>query len=84
VQRHLGTGVGCLGGTIEHFWHGSKDKRAYVSRWNILDKHKFNPATDLKRNSFGVVELAGNKPGLTHDIDRYFRSRDEDSNTLGR
>jgi hypothetical protein len=83
VQRHLGTGVGCLGGTIEHFWHGSKDKRAYVSRWNILDKHKFNPATDLKRNSFGVVELAGNKPGLTHDIDRYFRSRDEDSNTLG-
>jgi hypothetical protein len=37
----------------------------------------------LKRNTYGVLELAGNKPQLRHDIDCYFRARDEDSNTLG-
>jgi hypothetical protein len=30
-----------------------------------------------------VLELAGNKPQLRSDIDRYFRARDEDSNSLG-
>ena len=71
-----------VAGSIEHMWHGSKEKRAYVNRWAILEKHAFDPTTDLKRNSFGVIELAGNKPGLTHDIDMYFRQRNEDSNTL--
>jgi hypothetical protein len=83
VNRHFNGQLSYVAGTIEHGWHGPKDKRAYIGRWGILDKHKFDPEMDLKRNSHGVMELAGNKPGLTHDIDRYFRSRDEDSNTLG-
>jgi len=29
-----------------------------------------------------VLELTGNKPGLSHDIDRYFRQRNEDSNCM--
>lgn len=44
--------------------------------------NKFDPATDLIRNTWGVLELAGNKPQLQRDIDSYFRQRDEDSNTL--
>jgi hypothetical protein len=36
----------------------------------------------LKRNSFGVLELAGNKPQLRRDMDAYFRSRNEDATTL--
>lgn len=83
AYQHIQGQIGYVGGTIEHFWHGPKDKRAYISRWEILAKHKFDPATDLRKNTYGVVELAGNKPELTHDIDVYFRSRDEDSNTLG-
>jgi hypothetical protein len=75
--------VGSLAGTIEHGWHGQKAKRAYVDRWEILIKNKFDPATDLKKNTWGVLELAGNKPQLSHDIDAYFRSGDEDSNSLG-
>ena len=37
----------------------------------------FDPFDDLKRNVFGVLELAGNKPDLTRDIEIYFRLRDE-------
>ena len=78
AMPHIAGHIGALPGTIEHAWHGAKDKRAYVSRWDILARNKFDPRTDLKRNTYGVLELAGNKPALSHDIDAYFRSRDED------
>jgi glycosyltransferase involved in cell wall biosynthesis len=82
AMHHIAGNVSYVPGTIEHMWHGSKDKRAYVSRWDILARNRFDPDTDLKRNSYGVVELAGNKPKLRRDIDNYFRSRNEDATTL--
>jgi hypothetical protein len=69
-------------GTIEHAWHGPKAGRRYVDRWTILVDNDFDPGPDLKRNLFGVIDLAGNKPRLRLDIDRYFRGRDEDATTL--
>lgn len=81
--QHISGSIGYVSGTIEHSWHGPKPKRAYVERWDVLARHAFDPATDLKRNVFGVLELAGNKPALARDIDRYFRARDEDANSLG-
>jgi hypothetical protein len=75
--------IAAVHGTIEHGFHGTKGKRKYVDRWEILRRNAFDPATDLKRNVWGVIELAGNKPQLRDDIDRYFRSRDEDATTLG-
>jgi hypothetical protein len=74
--------VGFLDGVIEHDWHGRKGRRFYISRWEILSKHAFDPTTDLIRNADGVVELAGNKPGLRHDVERYFWSRKEDDRDL--
>lgn len=82
AERHIAGNIGYVPGTIEHGWHGDKVKRAYVDRWRILVEHGFDPSTDLKRNVWGVLELACNKPGLRRDIDAYFRARDEDSNTL--
>jgi hypothetical protein len=82
ATRHIAGNIGYVPGTIEHSWHGAKDKRNYVGRWDILARNGFDPVTDLKRNSWGVLELAGNKPDLRRDLDAYFRSRDEDSNTL--
>jgi hypothetical protein len=79
---HICGNIGHIPGTIEHQWHGAKDLRGYVSRWDILVRNQFDPATDLKRNWCGVLELAGNKPQLRADIDRYFRSRNEDANSL--
>jgi hypothetical protein len=83
AYSHIKGELGALPGTIEHWWHGNKTKRAYVSRWDILAKHAFDPFIDVKRNTHGVLELAGNKAGLSRDIHNYFASRDEDANTLG-
>ena len=77
---HVNQKLGFVAGTIEHSWHGSKSRRAYVDRWDMFLEHGFDPATDLKRNTFGVVEFAGNKPALEQAFDRYLRSREEDGN----
>jgi hypothetical protein len=45
-------------------------------------EHGFDPSTDLKRNTDGVIEFAGNKPNRERAFDRYLRSREEDVNTL--
>jgi len=80
AERHIARNLGYVPGTIEHQWHGPKAARGYQSRWNVLVRHRFDPAVDLKRNLWGVPELAGNKPELRRDLDRYFRSRNEDAN----
>jgi hypothetical protein len=81
--RHIAGNISYVPGTIEHLWHGPKAKRAYVDRWGILTANAYDPDHDIKANVWGVWELAGNKPALTRAIDRYLRSRDEDSNSLG-
>lgn len=78
----VGGRLGYVAGRIEHFFHGDKEKRMYHDRWQILIKHKFNPLTDIRKNMYGVIELAGNKPEMEMDFDRYFRQRDEDANIL--
>lgn len=80
--EHVAGKVGYVPGTIEHAFHGRKADRKYVPRWEMFVEHAFNPNTDLKRNSYGVLEFAGNKPALERAFDRYLRSREEDVNTL--
>ncbi|HXW70259.1 MAG TPA: hypothetical protein VEK34_02245 [Methylocella sp.] len=70
--------------TIEHKWHGDKNFRGYTSRWRMFINHQFDPNEDLKRNSYGVVEFAGNKPELEREFDNYLRSRMEDANMVMR
>jgi hypothetical protein len=74
--------IGFCQGVIEHHFHGEKGKRQYHGRWQVLVEHGFAPTTDLRRNTYGVIEFAGNKPALEIDVDRYFRQRDEDQNVL--
>ena len=74
--------LGFAHGAIEHPFHGRKADRGYESRWDMFLAHGFDPLTDLKRNTHGVIEFAGNKPDLERSFDRYLRSRAEDANTL--
>jgi len=82
ASRHINGNIGFIWGTLEHRWHGRKADRRYIDRWSIITGNKFDPASDLKRNSYGVLELAGNKPALTQAIDIYMRSRNEDANVM--
>ena len=74
--------IGFVHGTIEHMWHGPKVARGYQSRWDMFVKHQFNPYTDLKKNTHGVIEWAGNKPELEREWYNYMKNRIEDSNTI--
>ena len=82
ASQHICGNIGYVPGTVEHHWHGSKDLRKYVDRWQVLLSHDFDPVEDLKRNTSGLLELAGNKPAFHRDIERYFRRRNEDAVTL--
>jgi hypothetical protein len=80
--QHIAGNIAPVPGTVEHAWHGAKPRRRYAERWDVLARHRFDPDEDLKRNVWGVLELAGNKPALARDIAAYFRGRDEDANSL--
>jgi hypothetical protein len=80
---HVNKKIGYVPNTIEHGFHGDKDRRDYVNRWNMFIGHKFNPYADLKKNKDGIIEFSGNKPGLEKDFDHYLRNRREDDNSIG-
>jgi hypothetical protein len=81
-QRHLGGELGYVGTTIAHFWHGRRRDRSYLTRWQALADHAFDPNVDLVRDGDGLYRFSGNKPRLQEAIFDYFRSRDEDATEL--
>ncbi len=62
-----------------HSFHGSKINRTYGTRWEILQKHQYDPLVDVKYDSNGILSFTGNKPALEEDVRNYFRTRKEDS-----
>jgi hypothetical protein len=80
AMRYVNGRIGAVHGMIEHRFHGAKQKRGYLDRWDMFVRHGFDPDTDLKRNTHGVLEWAGNKPELEREWDLYLRSRREDDN----
>jgi hypothetical protein len=78
-ERHIKRNVGYMDGLLLHYWHGPKRDRGYSSRWKILVEDKFDPRTDIKYDTNGVLQLTDNKWQLRDDIRRYFNQRNEDS-----
>lgn len=76
-ERLIGN-LGYVPGTILHSFHGAKNKRRYLERWEILTRWQFDPRKDLRRNSHGVIELTAAGERLRPDLRRYFAERDED------
>jgi len=74
--------VGYVDGHANHFFHGSKTRRAYSSRDKILAKHQYSPYTDVFPDSQGILQLTPNKPALRDEIRQYFVSRTEDDPNL--
>lgn len=80
--QHINKNIGCVRGTIEHRFHGTKTSRAYIPRWKMFVDHAFNPDEDLKSNAFGITEFATNKPELRRQFDVYLAQRQEDVNHI--
>ena len=79
VLKYIKKDIGYVPGTIKHLWHGKKKTRFYQERWGILQKHKFDPMKDLRRDWQGLHQLEDHRVDLRDDIRKYFRSRLEDS-----
>ena len=71
--------LGYVPGNINHAFHGPKAGRQYVSRWDVLTKHAFDPEADLYRNGYGVWEVRSDRVGLRDGMRNYFLTRLEDA-----
>lgn len=86
AERHVQRNVGYMPGTVNHYFHGAKTNRQYNKRWQLLVDCKFDPLTDLKRDTQGLYALEDND-GIEGDrfiklrdgLRRYARLRDEDN-----
>jgi hypothetical protein len=69
--------IGCIKGSIEHLYHGNAKNRQYWNKNKILQKHRYNPDTDININK-GLIELVPKKTQLRKDIYKYFIDRKDD------
>jgi len=86
AERWIKRDVGYVPGTVWHDWHGSKKFRRYATRNEILIRAKYDPDTDVKYDSSGLLQLETWEPRqirLRDDIRAYFRQRNEDSLSEG-
>jgi hypothetical protein len=81
-EKHIQRDVGYVPGFLYHFWHGSKKKRYYRERWDIIIKNGFDPDLDLKRDSQGLWQLTERNHRLRDEIRAYMRARDEDGSEI--
>jgi hypothetical protein len=85
AERWIKRDVGVVSGLVMHDFHGRKDLRGYGTRGKILVENQFNPETDIKYDTQGLLQLETWEPRqvkLRDQIRAYFRSRSEDSTDL--
>ncbi len=78
-SEHVRGDVGYVPGTLVHWWHGKKRDRRYIDRWEILQRHGYDPERDVRRDTQGLVQLSRVGERMRDDLRNYFRSRNEDS-----
>jgi hypothetical protein len=82
AEAYIKRNVGFVDGLLLHYFHGSKSKRGYSNRSDILWQNRFDPASDIKRDWQGVWQLNAQKTRLRDQLRSYFRSRDEDNTAV--
>lgn len=74
--------VGCMTGTLQHFWHGAKVNRHYSDRHRLLAETQFDPNVDIKYDTFGIIHLVDDHTqryiALRDGLREYARARNED------
>ncbi len=79
AERYIQRNIGYVQGLLLHYFHGSKKDRGYIGREEILWKNRFDPASDIKRDWQGLLQLTDQKSRLRDHLRTYFRSRNEDA-----
>ena len=74
-MKFRGVELGFVDGLITHYHHGDLIHRKYIDRLNVLNRHEYNPLSDVYYNKDGVLTL--HKQELESSIKQYFESRNE-------
>lgn len=85
AERWIKRDVGFVPGTVYHDFHGKKALRFYGTRGKILHDNQYNPDTDIKYDSQGLLQLETYEPRqirMRDQIRAYFRARNEDDISL--
>lgn len=85
AERWIKRDVGYVPVTVGHWWHGNKVDRGYPTRGAILVRNGYNPRTDVKYDSYGLLQLEtwdARQIRLRDAIRGYFEARNEDSNEI--
>lgn len=69
---------GYIPGNVDHLYHGDRKHRRYEGRSSILQRHAFDPETDICIDHHGILAWASDKPALHREVANYFASRQED------
>lgn len=82
AEAIVGRNIGSMTGTIHHAYHGRKEDRGYIERWDILTKNKYDPYADVGYDRHGVLHLSVSNDArgraIRDQLRAYFRSRRED------
>ena len=68
--------VGYAKNTISDSFHGSRARRRYGTRNDILLRRDFDPTADLVAPGDGCLEWTDGKPQLRDDVRRYLGRRE--------
>lgn len=85
ATKYIKRNLGYVPEVIKHMFHGAKRNRQYGNRWKVLTKWKYDPFTDLKRESNGLWSMVvedDRQIGFRDATYKYYWSREEDSNSL--
>jgi len=70
--------VGHVDSSVVSLWHGRHANRRYPDRWEILQRHDFDPQEDIEVGPQGSWVWSSSKPELHRDVYSYFVDRRED------
>lgn len=78
-RKYVQGKIGAIRGLITHLWHGTRENRQYVTRYEMLNRWGFDPSTMLRIDGNGCWAWTGAAPqGLRDDVAAYFVSRRDD------
>jgi hypothetical protein len=69
--------VGYLYNTVYHEYHGEIERRKYTERYNIYDKHNYNPLTMIVKTDEGIIQIKDEYSYLRKDIEEFLEYKDK-------
>ncbi len=82
-NKYVRQNISFMPGACDHYWHGRISNRGYDDRWKMVDKHQFDPFTDLIQDVQGLYKWNLADPRvmkLATSVRKSLAARNEDTN----